>query len=73
MEDYQKRVVEEVQSLNEKIQKLIAFIDTETFKLMAPEDSEILTEQLEHMKKYSSVLEERIERFDNLYQVVPAE
>jgi len=64
MEAYQERVVEEAQSLNDKIGKLSEFTATSTFLEMAAEDSGLLVKQLDHMRAYHAVLEKRIARFE---------
>lgn len=64
MEDYQQRVIEEAESLSEKIKKLDEFTSTETFAALHSEDSNLLLHQKFLMLDYYGVLNERISRFE---------
>ena len=63
MEGYQDRVVVEKDELDERIEKLTNFIQSVKFQSIPEEEQELLTRQLEVMREYSSILEERIEGF----------
>lgn len=63
MEAYQQRVIDEKKALDEKIEKLDAFLDTDLFRSLSPDDGSLLMNQQHHMKAYSQVLAQRIERF----------
>ena len=63
MEAYQQRVVEEKEALDEKIEKLKAFTDTERFCALDEAEQERMTYQLEVMREYSQILGERIAAF----------
>ena len=64
MEDYQQRVIDEKEALDEKIEKLSTFIGSKLFETLNNDGQDILLqEQLSHMIAYSSVLEKRIELF----------
>ena len=61
--DYQDRVREEFQSLNEKLVKLQSFIDRPSFQDLHQVDCELLLAQRNHMQHYANVLDLRIARF----------
>lgn len=61
--DWQQRVVEEQQTVSQKIQKAHAFFNTEKFHNLDKIDQKLLTEQVGHMVNYSHTLLKRIERF----------
>lgn len=65
MSDYKTRVLDEYQSLNDKINKLERFLKTEYFEELPDEDKKLLEEQLRHMSNYSVILSKRILRFSN--------
>lgn len=57
MQDYQLRVIEEKKELDEKIKKLVTFVESDTFKQINLED------QLSYMEEYSWILGKRIDAF----------
>ena len=67
MQDWQLRVVEEYQELNEKIKKLPDFLDSDTNMLssssLTTDQVHYMTEQLYSMQLYSNVLIKRIHSF----------
>ena len=64
MENYQMRVVEEKQALDEKYDKLNFFMTGETFKHeISAAEQKRLRRQLIYMGLYADVLAERIEKF----------
>lgn len=65
MEDYQKRVVEEQEALNTKIEALTKFCKegTSPYKNLIPAEKADLKTQLSAMNVYSQTLGRRIERF----------
>lgn len=64
MEDYQKRIVQEKQELDEKISKLGVFIyGNQEFHKLDHEQRNLLFEQLKSMEKYSYLLGRRIQTF----------
>lgn len=63
MKDFQLRVVQEKQALEEKIEKLETFVLGDTGVLISDTEREYLIEQLDLMKRYASVLRQRIELF----------
>lgn len=64
MEDYQKRVVQEKQELDEKISKLGVFIyGNQEFHKLSNSQKDLLIDQLKIMEKYSNILRIRIETF----------
>ena len=63
MEAFQTRVVEEKASLDEKIEKLDAFIGTERFCALPEAEQARMVRQLAVMREYSGVLGERIAAF----------
>ena len=64
MSDYKQRVVEELNDLNEKIDKLSSFILAQDKNLTIDKvDLNLLIEQRFHMSDYRDILELRISRF----------
>lgn len=63
MKPHQQRVVDEKSSLDEKIEKLVAFMDSDASQVLSLTEEDDLEEQLRYMQKYSEVLERRISRF----------
>lgn len=63
MEAYQERVVEEKRELDEKLAKLLAFIDTERFAALSVEEQMRMNIQRSIMACYNQVLGQRIEAF----------
>lgn len=63
VKDYQQRVIDEVEELDEKIEKLDAFTGTDNFYSLPSVEQELLCKQLQHMRDYSSVLRKRINLF----------
>jgi hypothetical protein len=62
-QSHQQRVVDEKEALDEKIGKLIAFLDTQIYGGLPPAERERLGRQLGLMQQYSAVLNERIWAF----------
>jgi hypothetical protein len=60
---YQQRVVQEKHDLDEKLEKLKAFIATDAFFQLPTAECLRLCNQVRFMDRYSSVLEERIAAF----------
>jgi hypothetical protein len=63
MKPHQERVVTEKSELDEKRQKLTAFIGGEIYRGLDPVEQSRLNRQLEAMTLYSNVLGERIAAF----------
>lgn len=63
LKHHQLRVVIEKKDLDKKIDKLTAFIDTETFSGLDEIEQERLVRQLHYMGHYTAVLGERIAAF----------
>ena len=63
MKDYQKRVVEECDELNDKIGRLVGFIGTGAYNALGAAERERMKSQLSLMRCYSMVLNERIDCF----------
>jgi hypothetical protein len=63
LQPHQQRVVAEKADLDEKINRLDAFLQSTTFNNLEPADQELLSEQVVHMRDYSAVLQLRINRF----------
>lgn len=61
--DWQVRVVEEKAVLDEKLAKLVEFLETPTFNVLEFEDRCLLEIQYSAMNQYSHVLGRRINRF----------
>lgn len=60
MLDYQNRVVEEQQVLDEKIEKLVSFINGKMWQTLPKDEQARMVLQLTYMRNYSQVLHERI-------------
>jgi hypothetical protein len=60
---HQQRVVDEKRELDEKIEKLTAFFNTETYRGLRSAEQHLLSQQLQHMTGYSMVLTDRISLF----------
>ena len=60
---YQKRVVDEETELNDRLNKLRAFIGGPDYLRLDTNERGLLHEQLAHMKGYSEVLARRIKAF----------
>jgi hypothetical protein len=66
MQPHQQRVVDEKRELDSKLEKLMAFIASETGKIfsgLVTEERQRLTTQARIMKEYSDVLGDRIAAF----------
>lgn len=63
MEAWQERVMTEKADLDEKIIDLSNFLQSEEIKKLARVDQDDLDSQCYHMKRYASVLLQRIQRF----------
>jgi hypothetical protein len=62
-EPYQQRMLDEQAQLEERLQKLQAFVNTQAFQQLEIEDRELLLLQLIAMRDYASVLGRRINVF----------
>lgn len=60
---YQERVVCEKKELDEKLEKLCPFIDSDIFNKLEEGDKTLLIEQQAVMSSYSNILANRIDRF----------
>lgn len=64
MQAHQQRVVDEKRELNEKLDKLKAFIETSSiFKSLTADERGRLGKQFDAMAEYSSILSQRISAF----------
>lgn len=63
LQPHQKRVKDERDELESKIQKLAAFFGGDVFHQLDPVDKGLLVEQAEYMTAYRGVLDLRIARF----------
>lgn len=64
MEPYQQRVIDEKESLDDKIHKLSVFLGSASEMPPIPDDEQgRLKRQLGVMREYSTILGERIENF----------
>lgn len=64
MQPHQQRVVDEKNELGERLEKLLAFIGTDSYKELPEKDKELLFFQSQIMEDYFEVLEQRIELFN---------
>lgn len=60
MSDFKTRLETEQSELGEKIEKLSTFIDNDKFKSVAENQQGLLKRQLQVMKDYKAILDERI-------------
>ena len=63
MQGWQRRVVDEEQALNDKLQKLLMFQTTEQYKALPAKAKSLLCRQANAMHDYLNVLKCRIEEF----------
>lgn len=63
LKPYQERVVDEKQELDERIEKLRVFFNTDTFQELADRDKYLLVQQSGVMTTLSRILGDRIARF----------
>lgn len=63
LQDFQQRVVDEKTALDEKVEKLGAFLKSDKFKALSDFDKGMLSAQFGHMCSYSAVLGIRISHF----------
>jgi hypothetical protein len=63
MQPHQQRVMDEKTALDGNIERLTAFLDSDTFRTLGAADQVDLRVQLEQMSAYSSTLARRIARF----------
>lgn len=63
MQGWQRRVVDEEQALNDKLQKLLMFQTTEQYKALPAKEMALLCRQANAMHDYSNALKCRIEAF----------
>lgn len=63
MQAHEQRVVDEFKDLVDKLGKLVAFIDSDTFTSLPEEDRRLLVLQSASMATYIYILEQRIDRF----------
>ncbi len=64
MQNWQKRVVEEKAELDERIEKLYAFIESPKFKTISTSHAVALKDQAAAMLNYSAILGRRIAMFE---------
>lgn len=63
MKEWQKRVVQEKEELNGRIERLEVFLDSDETHELVMEDVLLLKQQLVLMNQYKIVLNKRIARF----------
>lgn len=66
MQPHEQRVVTEKQELDTKLEKLYNFVfsdNNSVFKTLHPKDRDLLEDQYTAMKRYSEILDKRIDRF----------
>lgn len=66
LQPHQQRVVEEKEALQEKVEKLEKFTQSEIFKTLSKTDQKLLKYQLIYMIGYLNVLEARVMMFAGL-------
>lgn len=63
LEAYQERVLEERAQLNDRLNKLDAWLYTEKFNCLSLDDQDLLITQQRIMVEYLDVLDQRINNF----------
>jgi hypothetical protein len=63
MAEWQKRVLDEREELEGKVDRLMAFMQSDAIKRIPREDMLLLMEQSYAMRKYLHILNQRIARF----------
>ena len=63
MQDFEKRVVSQLCELDDRMEKLSAFMYGDVFPTLLDVDQVLLRMQLRAMVPYAAVLSDRIERF----------
>jgi hypothetical protein len=63
MEQFQQRVFDEKDALDEKLAKLAEFVGLDLYNKLPADEQYRLTSQLKFMREYSRVLAERITAF----------
>lgn len=63
MEDWKDRAIKEKDELDEKIEKVEKFINSEKMNTLPVFHQLLLYNQLDHMVQYSAILGQRIEYF----------
>ena len=63
MQPHEQRVVDEKNELGEKLEKILAFIQTDFYKGLSEKEQELLYFQSQVMEDYYEVLQQRIELF----------
>lgn len=64
LEPHEEQIITEQKELEEKIDKLITFMN-ENYKSLNDEDKKLLTHQLDYMISYNTILKLRIQNFIN--------
>ena len=63
LQPHQQRVINEKREIDERIEKLNVFFNTETFRNLSRQEVFLLIEQEDSMSQYSGILTRRIELF----------
>jgi hypothetical protein len=63
LRDFQQRVVIERKELRDRLGKLEAFTQMDTFKSLPGDEQARMRRQMQHMSAYADVLDERIAAF----------
>lgn len=64
---HQERMLAEYTELNDRLNKLRAFIESEKFMALSPEEQMDMGDQSEGMRGYAAALRSRINRFQRGY------
>lgn len=64
LEPYQIRVVQEKQELDQKLEKLVTYLESKHFTELSFDDKWLLREQRQAMAAYSRILGSRIAKFN---------
>lgn len=64
MKGYEERMVEELDQLKERCNKLEEFLESETYDKMSDADQCLLLAQIQSMVGYYTFLDERVQRIE---------
>ena len=64
MQEFQQGVLAEYSELNSKLNRLVRFIESETYAALPAEEKELLRRQSEIMGEYAAILDKRLDRFE---------
>jgi len=64
MNTYEEKMIDEHDCLEEKLSKLLLYVDSDSFDELPDEDASLIEQQLSAMIEYLQVLSLRIDKFE---------